>query len=360
MKYLVTPASHKLPAVCKILYTLQPIPNKTIIYLSTCAAVDYFQHVLPSVLPSTSGGSFKLIPLHGKQPPKVRQKTFTAFANAGVPSILLTTDVAARGLDIAAVDLVLQADPPADPKVFLHRCGRAGRAGRDGLSVVFLQPGYEEDYVRFLEVRKTPVMPLGIPTVQISKEDARNVTEKLRQTVLRDRSLHDKAQRAFVSFVKAYSKHQAASIFRISEMDWDDLANAWGLLKLPKMPELRNWEEGRSLGVKMNWDSYAYRDKKREAMRRQAVLDQQKDPTADDLAAAKEKKLKRAWSDKLDAREEREMRREHKHKKRDRKKWEQMTPSEREKQLELERMIQEVRTQKVEEKNFGDFEGFDD
>ena len=123
MSYLITPASHKLPAVSRILSALEPPPNKTIIFLSTCAAVDYFQHLLPSILPSPSRQSYTLVPLHGKHPAKARIKNLAAFTDSSTPSILLTTDVAARGLDIPQMDLVIQVDPPSDPKVFLHRCG---------------------------------------------------------------------------------------------------------------------------------------------------------------------------------------------------------------------------------------------
>lgn len=123
MSYLIAPASHTFPAISKILSALEPSPNKIIIFLSTCAAVDYFQHVLLSILPSPNRQSFTLIPLHGKHPAKARIKNLAAFANSSTPSILLTTDVAARGLDIPQTDLVIQVDPPSDPKVFLHRCG---------------------------------------------------------------------------------------------------------------------------------------------------------------------------------------------------------------------------------------------
>ena len=357
MSFLVTPASHKLPTVSRILSTLQPSPSKTIIYFSTCAAVDYFQHVLPSVFVTQNAPALKILSLHGKQPPTVRQKTFTAFSDAAVPSILLTTDVAARGLDIPSVDLVLQIDPPADPKVFLHRCGRTGRIGRKGLSIVLLRPGNEEDYVRFLCVRNTPVTPFSLPHGGIGDDEACQATNQIQKTVLADRALHDKAQRAFVSSVKAYSKHQATSIFSISDLDWSDLGNAWGLLKLPKMPELRQWKSDTSLGIKMNWDDYAYRDKKREEMRREKMVARQNDSNGNDLASAK--KPKRAWNDKLDAHEEREVRRTKKHKKRDHEKWQQMTPLEREKQLELERMIEQVRVRNKDE-NDEDFQGFDD
>lgn len=76
--------------------------------------------------------------LHGKHPPKVREQNFTAFKNVIPPFILLTEDIAARGLDIPQVDLVVQLDSPTDPMVFVHRYRREGQARRKGLSVIFL------------------------------------------------------------------------------------------------------------------------------------------------------------------------------------------------------------------------------
>ena len=258
----------------------------------------------------------------------------------------------------------MQVDPPSDPKVFLHRCGRAGRAGRKGLSVVLLQPGREEDYLAFLEVRKTPVTPLGSPTIGVIDQEASAATDAMRQTTLTDRAIHDKAQRAFVSWVKSYSKHQASSIFRVADLDWGDLGKAWGLLRLPKMPELKRWEGDKTLGVKVDFDAYAYKDKQREALRKQAVEARHNESSeAKDQQQRGPKPVKRAWSQKLDQRDERERRRDKKRTRREREKWEQMTPAEREKQRELERMIEDVKRRRIEEEEEeGEdvFEGFDD
>ncbi len=350
MKYLVTPASHKLSAVSKLLSSLTQTPIKTIVYLSTCAAVDYFQHVLPSILPIRDGQSFTLVPLHGKHPSKIREKNFAKFANASTPSILLTTDVAARGLDIPQVDLVIQIDPPSDPKVFLHRCGRAGRAGRKGLSIIFLQPGHEEDYVSYLDVRKTPVTPFTTPAVEVGNEDADGATEAIRRMALTDRAIHDKAQRAFVSWVKAYSKHQASGIFRVSDLDWEDLGKAWGLLKLPKMPELKGWEGDKSLGAKINFGTYAYKDKTREQQRLQPMDEWEEEKASGATKPLRSKKeAKRAWSQKYDLQEEKAKRREAKRTKREHERWEKMTPTEKEEQHELERMIEEVKKKNLRE-----------
>ena len=230
------------------------------------------------------------------------------------------------------------------------------------MSVVLLQPGREEDYISFLEVRKTPITLLNAPSIDFTDEHARAATETIRKTVLSDRAFNDKAKRGFVSWVRSYSKHQASSIFRTGDLDWEDLGNAWGLLKLPKMPELKNWEGDKSLGLDIDWDAYAYKDKKREDMRRRALAEKNAVPTAADVALVppEKKQLKRAWSNKLDARDEREVRRGKRRTRREREKWEKMTPAEREEQRELERLIDEVKAKKAEEDRFGTFEGFDD
>ena len=334
--------------------------------MSTCAAVDYFQHVLPTVLNVQPGvQQFTLIPLHGRHPPHVRNKNFTAFSDSTAPTLLLTTDVAARGLDIPLVDLVVQIDPPSDPKVFLHRCGRAGRAGRKGLSVVFLMPGKEEDYVQYLSVRKTPITPLLEPNISISEEDARDTTQKIRSIALKDRALHDKAQKAFVSWVRAYSKHHASSIFRVQDIDWDEVGRAWGLLRMPKMPEAKKWDGDRNLGVEMEWKDYAYKDKKREEARKETLCKQREGlENGERNGKAQGKSFdaskKRAWSEKVEAKDERQKRRERKHARREHQVLTNMTPEEREKWKRAEQLAQQVRKMNEEAQKYEEWNGISD
>ena len=356
MSYLLTPPSHKFPALLSLLSQLEPKPQKTIIYLSTCAAVDYFQHMLSAVLPK----QFSLVPLHGKHPPNVRQKNFSKYITSVTPTILLTTDVAARGLDIPQVDLVVQIDPPSDAKVFLHRCGRAGRAGRKGLSVIFLQPGREEDYIPFLEVRKTPITLLRRPVITVTIDDAKSVTFKMRQEVLADRALYDKGQRAFVSWVKAYSKHQASSIFRVADLDWADLGHAWGLVRLPKMPELKKWDGDKTLGVKIDMSEYGYKDTVREKARRIQMEEQKnKGPHVPSEEVLKKRKEREAWSHKHEQQDMREARREKKRRKREAERWQSMTEEERAKDLEVQELVDQVRRKNLEDAD-EEFQGFDD
>ncbi|XWX01822.1 hypothetical protein V2A60_009851 [Cordyceps javanica] len=368
MTYMVQPASHKLPALAQLLQKLPITPQRSIVFLSTCAAVDYFQHTLPKILPD----GISLVPLHGKHPANVREKNFKKFLTSVSPTLLLTTDLAARGLDIPQVDLVVQVDAPSDPKVFIHRCGRAGRAGRKGLAVVMLHPGREEDYVRFLEVRKTPIHPLTRPDISVSASDAKAATEQLRSLLRDDRAIHDKAQRAFVSWVRSYNAHQATSIFRAADLDWADLGAAWGLLRLPRMPELKKWDGDKMLGVTMDWDAFAYRDKAREKARQDALEEERSGAAAAARAAEAQKKRKSnaAWSGRAEQAEVREERREKRRKKRDAERAANMTAEERTQDAELQDLLRQVREQnrakreaeravKADDKEES-FEGFDD
>lgn len=357
MSYILTRPTEKLPALCAILSQISP--QKTIVYVSTCAAVDYFDIVLRAILPS----EFTLVPLHGKQPATVRQRHYKKYISSSSPMVLLTTDVAARGLDIPQVDLVLQIDPPSDPKVFLHRAGRAGRAGRRGLAVVFLTPGREEDYIPFLEVRKTPVSLLTTPAISVSKEEAQRATDKMRKVMLADRAVYDKGQRAFVSWAKSYSKHQASSIFRIADQDWEALGHAWGLIRLPKMPELKTFEGDKSLGITMNLKEFAYADKIREKARLEAMAKEEEE-RANGVAEVrvKRKRDKEAervpWSAKKTEQETKEARREKKRRKRDAERFALMTDEERKEELKLRKMIEAVRRKQQEDEEA--FEGFSD
>ena len=70
-------------------------------------------------------------------PPPLPQVTLAGF-RGGKFAVLVATDVAARGLDISGVDLVIQLEPPKDPETYIHRSGRTGRAGSTGISLTLV------------------------------------------------------------------------------------------------------------------------------------------------------------------------------------------------------------------------------
>jgi superfamily II DNA/RNA helicase len=95
--------------------------------------------------------------LHGNLAQNARQRVMAAFVE-GHPRVLVATDVAARGLHVDDVDLVVHYDPPADPKDYLHRSGRTARAGAEGTVITFVHPDQLDD-VRTLH-RHAVVDPL--------------------------------------------------------------------------------------------------------------------------------------------------------------------------------------------------------
>ncbi|KAL4859742.1 DEAD-box ATP-dependent RNA helicase 7 [Chlorella vulgaris] len=75
--------------------------------------------------------------LHGDIPQNQREVTLAGF-RSGKFNVLVATDVAARGLDINGVELVIQLEPPKDPETYIHRSGRTGRAGQTGICLTLV------------------------------------------------------------------------------------------------------------------------------------------------------------------------------------------------------------------------------
>src|SRR5690606_6800664 len=75
--------------------------------------------------------------LHGGKSQNNRNRVLAAFADGSVP-VLVATDVAARGIHVDNISLVVHVDPPADPKDYVHRAGRTARAGATGTVVTLV------------------------------------------------------------------------------------------------------------------------------------------------------------------------------------------------------------------------------
>ncbi|CCF51973.1 hypothetical protein NDA14_006311 [Ustilago hordei] len=238
--------------------------KKFIVYFATCAEVNYFYSVF-SALPSFKQKGIELFALHGKQTPSKRKSMFDGFVTStsldptkgGMGStVLFCTDVAARGLDLPDVEVVVQYDPPTDPKVFSHRCGRTARAGRRGRAIVMLHSGREEDFVAYMGGKRIPLAPYpylsstleGVSEPTSPTDDpsalsndiaARELESSIRNLAKSDREIFDHSIRGYVSYIRAYSKHEMSYIFRITDLDLAAVAHAFALIRLPAMPELK-------------------------------------------------------------------------------------------------------------------------
>ncbi|XP_005657444.1 nucleolar RNA helicase 2 [Sus scrofa] len=125
--------------------------------------------------------------LHGDIPQKQREITLKGFRN-GDFGVLVATNVAARGLDIPEVDLVVQSCPPKDVESYIHRSGRTGRAGRTGICICFYQ--HKEEYQLTLVEQKAGIKfkRIGVPSpteiIKASSKDAIRLLDSVPPTAI--------------------------------------------------------------------------------------------------------------------------------------------------------------------------------
>lgn len=247
--YVMSPLDEKLSRL--VAFLRQHKDEKVIVFFLTCACVEYYGLALKELLRSDT---YYIETLHGKLNPKRREKSMERFRSGGGDeenkakprkakgSILLCTDVAARGLDVPDIEWTIQFDAPTDPSQYIHRVGRSARAGRFGSSLIFLTPK-EDSFIDFLKIRKVPIKEIGSDErcspsatyIQRSKEfqiepkkkkddeepettenkiELPNVLVKIRSLILQDRDLLEKGTKAYTSYIRAYKEHQCAFIFR--------------------------------------------------------------------------------------------------------------------------------------------------
>jgi superfamily II DNA/RNA helicase len=94
-----------------------------------------------------STGDVVAVDLHGDLNQSQRERNLKRF-RSGAASVIVATDVAARGIHIDGIGLVVHYDAPAEPKAFTHRSGRTARAGESGAVVTMTTPAAVNDVVR--------------------------------------------------------------------------------------------------------------------------------------------------------------------------------------------------------------------
>ena len=217
--YMITPLEEKLSRVVSFIKSHRN--EKMIIFLMTCACVEFYGNALQKILGEED---IYIETLHGKLVQKRREKAMERFRESKQGGALFCTDIAARGLDVADVEWVVQIDSPQDPSQFVHRVGRSARAGRKGSSLVFLSQK-EEAYVDLLANRQVPLTQLPsteacynpMSTGEEDGKDSETVLDilpEIKKLVLKDRDYLEKGTKAFTSFIRAYKEHVCAFIFR--------------------------------------------------------------------------------------------------------------------------------------------------
>ena len=136
-RFIPVPVHDKLATLIEL---SQAEDGLTLVFVNTKRAVDALARQLKAQ-------SVPALALHGDMRQEARDRALKRFADGHV-GVLVATDVAARGLDLDDITLVVNYDAPLDDKAYVHRVGRTARAGRSGTSVTFVTPDQQGDVSR--------------------------------------------------------------------------------------------------------------------------------------------------------------------------------------------------------------------
>lgn len=127
------------------------------------------KHQAKKLAKKMTASGIPAVDLHGNLSQAQRDRNLAAFSDGGV-RVLVATDVAARGVHVDEVELVVHVDPPAEHKAYLHRSGRTARAGSAGDVVTLCLPDQRRDLTSLLRragVKATPT-PVTATSVEVS------------------------------------------------------------------------------------------------------------------------------------------------------------------------------------------------
>jgi ATP-dependent RNA helicase DeaD len=165
--------AYKVAALARVLE--MESPTATLVFCRTRAEVDSLAEEFGRLgMPGES--------LHGGLSQEQRTRVMTRL-RTGASTLVIATDVAARGLDVDRLTHVINYDPPPAPEVYVHRIGRVGRAGRSGVAITLVEPR-ERNLLRSIEqLTKLPIRIADVPAAAALK------AKRLEQTVAELRTL---------------------------------------------------------------------------------------------------------------------------------------------------------------------------
>ncbi|GAB5031404.1 Hypothetical protein NocV09_00502720 [Nannochloropsis oceanica] len=196
--------------------------KKIMVFFSSCNSVKFHAELLNYI-------DLPVMDIHGRQKQQRRTTTFFQFCRQET-GILLCTDVAARGLDIPAVDWIIQYDPPDDPREYIHRVGRTARGSEGkGRALLFLT-AEEVGFLKYLRAAKVALNEYEFPEKKVA-----NVQAQLTKLVEKNYYLNKSARDAYRSYLLAYASHSHKDIFNVHELDLQAVARAFGFSVPPRV-----------------------------------------------------------------------------------------------------------------------------
>jgi ATP-dependent RNA helicase DDX10/DBP4 len=193
-----------------------------------------------------------LLHLHGKQKQTKRLDIYQRFLSCS-HSVLLATDIVARGLDFPSVDWVVQLDAPEDADTYIHRVGRTARYESAGRGLLFLLPSEEEGMVKALSAKG-----VVIERIKAKQSKVASIAHQLQNFAFKEPEIKYLGQRvcclhlacfhfspnclllqAFMSYMKSIYLQKDKSIFKLDELPADKFAESLGLPGTPKIKFLK-------------------------------------------------------------------------------------------------------------------------
>ena len=219
--HMVVSSKLRLAALAAFLTARVQKKERVVVFMSTCDGVDYHYKLFQEMNTILTGdkdtedskstqGLFgnecSFHRLHGNIPHRERHNIITTFSKVDKTqaSVLITTDVTARGLNLPVVDWIVQYDPPCETTDYVHRAGRAARAGKSGHALLFLLPS-ETQYVEVLKLRGlADIAALSLAaTLQTAAKICSDVaSEGLQQTGQGQKASDSRIGEAFASAVQ--------------------------------------------------------------------------------------------------------------------------------------------------------------
>jgi len=138
----------------KLVYALASGTGRRILFMRT-------KHHAKKLAKALTDAGIPAVDLHGNLSQPARDRNLAAFS-AGAVKVLVATDVAARGVHVDNVDLVIHVDPPMEHKAYLHRSGRTARAGAEGDVITLSLPTQRKDLADLLRKADISVTPQSV------------------------------------------------------------------------------------------------------------------------------------------------------------------------------------------------------
>ncbi|WP_051125702.1 DEAD/DEAH box helicase [Schaalia vaccimaxillae] len=185
--YAVVPYKHKIGALSRVLATRaqhiaegQEDADAAIVFVRTRADVE-------EISLEMSARGFRAAGISGDVAQNERERMVERL-RSGSLDVLVATDVAARGLDVERISLVVNFDVPREPEAYVHRIGRTGRAGRQGRSLTFFTPREHGRLRRIEKLTGTAMEEIAIPSpAAVSQFRSQRLLEGLGERIERGR-----------------------------------------------------------------------------------------------------------------------------------------------------------------------------